>query len=340
MKDKFKFENFNCFGFYAGPDDTTRMPPNAEIIDRTLRRYEEDPRYYDPDYEPDFDKILEQVKKEVRAEYADYVNPLEFRKAQRAHDRQMDTGEWAVDSNASSESSEEYLSSEEVPYWSSEIESPKEIITSGEIWESDSSEEYLESESSEIVSSVSSFDEETYMAPVPMKNISDPQQIPANSEALSLYNLNTKLLVPKDQRWEELTESGYKLAVTWKRNDGQQELFGPLAMYFSSGTAAMKEKLKGSQADFNEAVTDILSSMLVDNLIQSQAANVGILTSDEPFSPDYVKLLKTKHQIESQILKVIETRQKLTTVPIRIRHAEQVNVGLQQVVNNDDGQGG
>ena len=182
-------------------------------------------------------------------------------------------------------------------------------------------------------------DSPSYYSSIP----DDPPEnkLPVHAEVLNLYDLNTAVVVPKDQKWTDLTDAGYKLAAAGKYMGGKRELAGPLSMYFSSGAAAMKEKLKGSDADFHEAVKDVLSGMMVDNLVQSQAANMVMMSLETPFSSEYMKLLKTRHQLENQVLKIIETKQMLTTIPIRIKNAAQVNVGhVQQVVNNDDGRKG
>ncbi len=170
----------------------------------------------------------------------------------------------------------------------------------------------------------------------------DEDKLPIEGEVVNLYDMPAPLEVMEDQQWSDLTDAGYKLAATGKHMAGETELTGPLSIYFSSGAAAMKEKLKGSDADFNEAVKDILSGMVVDNLVHSQSANMVMMSLETPFSPEYMKMLKTRHQLENQVLKIIETKQRLTAIPIRIRNAAQVNVGqVQQVVNHgDDREGG
>ena len=309
-EDTHNVEYYDCCGNYMGPPPP--LPKNMEIMARVLDEYMEK----DVDEEPtavwDRHRIIVEALPEYKGDTSQEICPR----------RPL------VD--------EEIYSSESGSYedvWESESTFPE---VSEEIMSSE--EESFFSDDMDIEMSEDS-DSPSYYSSIP----DDPPEnkLPVHAEVLNLYDLNTAVVVPKDQKWTDLTDAGYKLAAAGKYMGGKRELGGPLSMYFSSGASAMKEKLKGSDADFHEAVKDVLSGMLVDNLVQSQAANMVMMSLEIPFSSEYMKLLKTRHQLENQVLKIIESKQMLTTIPIRIKNAAQVNVGhVQQVVNRgDDRQG-
>ncbi|MEI6424210.1 MAG: hypothetical protein WCP55_18485 [Lentisphaerota bacterium] len=308
-EDTENVEHYDCCGNYMGPPPP--LPKNMEIMSRVLTEYMEK----DVDGEPA--EVWERHRIDVEAlpEYRGDTS-REICPPRPIVDEEIYSGESG--------------SFEDV--WESESTFPEvseEIISSGE--------ESFFSEDMECEISEEDADSPSYYSSIQ----DDPPEnkLPVHTEVLNLYDLNTAVVVPKDQKWTDLTDAGYKLAAAGKYMGGQRELVGPLSMYFSSGAAAMKEKLKGTDADFHEAVKDVLSGMMVDNLVQSQAANMVMMSLETPFSSEYMKLLKTRHQLENQVLKIIETKQMLTTIPIRIKNAAQVNVGqVQQVVNND-GQG-
>ena len=311
----FNPEHYSCNGEYVGapPPLPKDMKMMALFLDEFMSR----------EVSESVQEVNEKIRLQVEAmpEYQDGKNPSCI----RYH------GKTPLFAEELSSDETEGISSDEIKYVSESESTFLEI-----------SEEILSSEDGSLFSEAMDIEMlEDIGNPSYCRSMHPPEdRLPANAEILNLYNLNAAVVVPKDQRWTDLTDSGFKLAAAGKYISGQSELSGPLSMCFSSGAAAMKEKLKGSQTDFNEGVSDILASMMVENLVQSQAANMVLMSLDTPFNSEYMKLLKTKQQADNQILKLIETKQNLTTIPIRIKHAAQVNLGhVQQVVNNDDRRG-
>jgi len=314
---KFDPEEYSCTGDYVGPRPP--LPKNMEIMARVYDEYVNAP------VEPDFDKLLLKTTREVEALYPEFryephiINSNPYAPAPSMQDEDVESVE-----SESSESTDEIIYSEEDSSW----EFPKEVFDLPQV----------ETGNPRMDLALNGKDLNKTENPNSNINLPEKKRRPENV-MYELANLNAKLVVPGNQKWSDLTEVGYKSAVAMKYMQGKSELAGPLAFYFGAGAAEMKKKLAGSQEDFNEAVSETLAGMMIDNMVLDQSVTMAMLLLDNPLSPSAIQLLKKKHQIEKHILQIIDSRQKLVA-PIKIRNA-QVNIGqVQKIVNRDDGKGG
>lgn len=311
-KDYDDVEHYDCHGNYIGPPEP--LPKNMEILARTMKEYAEWP---DDENEPEdaFYKLYLRKTREVEALFPQYrydgpnmINANPYAPCPAVPDIQT-----VEPDDTSSETSEDLVLMEE----SSSSESPEYDIPE------DSS------------------DDDSCGLPVPeVKEALPVKKLPENSAIYNLHNLNAALVVPADQKWTDLCEFGHKIAVATKFMGGKEDLTGPIAMYYSAGAMELKKKLLESPEGYREAVDNILASQMVDYIVQGEAAKAVMLTSENPFGDLYMRMLGVKKQMDGQVVKIMESKHKLTSLPIKIKHASQVNVsGIQQVNNNDQKQG-
>lgn len=312
-------KDYDCTGEYVGPSGP--LPKNAEILARTMKEYMEWP---DDENEADdaFLKLWERKTREVEALFPQY---------REDGPKMLQVNPYALspDGSHTRTDEEEPMSSESPEEFSSETET-YEDFTDIDSFETEDAIEINANHGTQLINP-----ESDHNTPAPTRDT-----LIQNSALYQLNNLNAALIIPQDQQWTDLSEFGQKAAIASKFIKGDTEFTGPLAMYYGGGAMELKKKLLESPDGYNEAVNNILVSQMVDYIVQGEAAKAAMLMSDVPFDSLYMRMLALKKQMDGQVMKIIEAKQKLTSMPIKIRHAEQVNVGgVQQVNNNDEREG-
>lgn len=115
------------------------------------------------------------------------------------------------------------------------------------------------------------------------------------------------------------------------------------SLFYLKGGVKMKEALQGTPEEQRAAVDNIIASLVTDNIVQSQAVLRRIMCyteiENEKELDILTKLLDLKAKCDSQVLRALEVKAKLTSLPgIKISNAGQVNIGGVQQVRNDGGQ--
>lgn len=114
------------------------------------------------------------------------------------------------------------------------------------------------------------------------------------------------------------------------------------SIYFLKGGEMMKTALQGTPEEQRAAVENVIASIVVENICQSQALLKRMMCYSEIENEKELdviaKLNDMKAKCDSQVLRALEVKAKLTSLPgIKIGNAGQVNIGgIQQVRNDGD----